>query len=35
MNEFLLLAVVMLYVAVSYRPGNAKTRRRKSPLLSR
>ena len=28
MNEFLLLAVVMLYVAVSYRPGSPKTRRR-------
>ena len=24
MNEFLLLAVVILYVAVSYRPGNRK-----------
>jgi len=28
MNEFLLLAVVILYVAVSYRTGNPKTRRR-------
>jgi hypothetical protein len=34
MNEFLLLAVVMLYIAVSYRPGNPKTRQRKSRLLS-
>jgi hypothetical protein len=24
MNEFLLLAVVILYVAISYRPGNHK-----------
>jgi hypothetical protein len=35
MNEFLLLAVVMLYVAVSYRPGNPKPSPRKSRLLSR
>jgi hypothetical protein len=35
MNEFLFLAVVILYVAVSYRPGNPKTHRRQSPLLSR
>jgi hypothetical protein len=35
MNEFLLLAVVMFYVAVSYRPRNPKTRQRKSRLLSR
>ena len=35
MNEFLLLAVVMLYVAVSYGPGNPNTRRRKSRLLGR
>ena len=34
MNEFLLLAVVMLYIAVSYRPGNPKTRQGKSRLLS-
>jgi hypothetical protein len=35
MNEFLLLAVVMLYVAVSYRPGNLQTSQRRSRLLSR
>ena len=35
MNEFLLLAVVMLYIAVSYRAGNRSTRRRKSRLLGR
>jgi hypothetical protein len=35
MNEFLLLAVVILYVAISYRPGNHKTRAAASPDYSR
>jgi thiosulfate reductase cytochrome b subunit len=35
MYEFLLIAVVILYVAISYRSGNPKTRRRWLPFQSR
>jgi hypothetical protein len=36
MNEFLLLAVVMIYVAISYRPTrNPERRRSQSHLLDR
>ena len=36
MNEFLLLAVVMIYVVISYRPTrNPERRRNQSHLLDR